>query len=95
MGNMLMNPKFKDYLSDEWKGVYDSIRGGYAGLSGDATGLAEAVRKYDACADMMIAAEKNTCEAMAVKAVLRNGVFLNSRRIEFRQVDAHGEGDST
>ena len=70
LGQILMDPRFRQYLPEEWKSVYDAVRrGGYPGLNGDAKGVLDAIRKYDACANMLVATEKSTCEALASKGV--------------------------
>jgi type IV secretion system protein VirB5 len=68
LGKILFDSRFRQYLPEDWQGVYDSVRsGGYSGLSGDAAAIRDAAKKYDACQDIKNQDQKNACETRAVK----------------------------
>jgi type IV secretion system protein VirB5 len=68
LGKVLFDPRYRQYLPEDWQGVYDSVRsGGYAGLSSDAAAIRNAAMRYDACQDITDARQKTVCEALAVK----------------------------
>jgi len=56
------NAQFKDYLPNEWKGTYDSIRsGGYSGLTSSGQSVRSNNQKYDICRNMF-SEMKAACE---------------------------------
>ena len=68
LGQIMNNPSLRDYLPNDWQGVYDSVRtGGYSGLTGRAQSVYEANKIYDACAHYKVAEQRTACEAHAVK----------------------------
>ncbi|MDD3465171.1 MAG: P-type DNA transfer protein VirB5 [Candidatus Cloacimonetes bacterium] len=69
LGAILQDPKFKNYLPEDWQGVYDSVRsGGYSSLSGSAKAIYDAAKKFDACEHVKASDEKAVCQARAVKS---------------------------
>lgn len=67
LGAILNDAKYKDYLPDEWKGVYDSVRsGGYSSLSSSGKAIYDAAKKFDSCAKLTGDAQ-TACQARAVK----------------------------
>jgi type IV secretion system protein VirB5 len=51
LGNIMNNPALRDYLPNDWQGVYDSVKkGGYSGLSGRGASVYGANRVFDSCA---------------------------------------------
>jgi type IV secretion system protein VirB5 len=53
LGNIMNDTSNQNYLPDNWKGTYDSIRtGGYSGLTGDAKTIHDQNTVYDICASM-------------------------------------------
>lgn len=68
MGELFNNPQLRDYLPQDWQGVYDSVKsGGYAGLSGRAESIYDNNKVYDACAGFVSNEQRTNCEAQAVK----------------------------
>ncbi|HAV1900471.1 TPA: P-type DNA transfer protein VirB5 [Enterobacter hormaechei subsp. steigerwaltii] len=68
MGDLFNNPQLRDYLPQDWQGVYDSVKsGGYAGLSGRAESIYNDNKVYDACAGFASPEQRTNCEAQAVK----------------------------
>ncbi|WP_249040875.1 P-type DNA transfer protein VirB5 [Marilutibacter maris] len=69
LGEVFNNPQLRDYLPQDWQGVYDSVKnGGYEGLTGAAAGILRQNQVFDACASVKIAEQKRTCEASAAKS---------------------------
>ena len=69
LGNILNNAELRDYLPQDWQGVYDSVKtGGYSGLSGRAAQVYNDNKVYDACAHFSVPEQRTSCEAQAVKA---------------------------
>jgi type IV secretion system protein VirB5 len=49
LGSIMNNPSMRDYLPQDWQGVYDSVKnGGYSGLSGAGKTVYDANKIYDA-----------------------------------------------
>lgn len=68
LGLIMNDPRYRNYLPDNWQGVYDSVRqGGYAGLTGNVKQSYESNKVYDGCQKMLNAIERQSCEAQAVK----------------------------
>jgi len=68
LGDILNNPALREYLPEDWQGVYDAVKnGGYAGLTGQAQSIYEENRIFDGCAHLGISAARTACEAQAVK----------------------------
>ena len=68
LGTILNDASNKNYLPDDWKGVYDGIRsGGYAGLSSSGRTVLETNRLYDVCA-LMTGQQRNVCERIIALA---------------------------
>jgi len=90
MGDMLMDPKFKNYLPEEWKGVYDAIRsGGYGGLNSKAKGIYDAAKQYDVCANISPAIPngRSICEARAVKAAQDKAYYDDAFELAKERMD--------
>ena len=69
LGDVLNNPALKNYLPEDWRGVYDSIKsGGYSGLTGSAKTVRDANKIFDICASMNNSDAKRACERESVKA---------------------------
>lgn len=69
LGQIMNNPLLRDYLPDDWQGVYDAVKsGGYSGLSGLASSIYGQAKVYDSCQHIEIADQRTLCEARAVKA---------------------------
>jgi type IV secretion system protein VirB5 len=69
LGDVLNNPALKNYLPEDWRGVYDSIKsGGYSGLTGSAKTVRDANKIFDICASMNNPDAKRACERESVKA---------------------------
>ena len=71
LGAILYNPALRQYLPDDWKGIYDAAAaGGYAGLSGDLKTIAQAERLRGTVEVQMAAVEaRSTRAAQTNKAV--------------------------
>jgi len=68
LGDILNNPALREYLPEDWQGVYDAVKnGGYAGLSGQAQSIYEENKIFDGCAHLGISEARTACEAQAVK----------------------------
>lgn len=69
LGTILNNPELRDYLPNDWQGVYDSVKSqGYSGLSGTAATVYSESQIYDSCAHITMDDQRTLCEAKAVKA---------------------------
>lgn len=68
LGTIMNDSSNKNYLPDDWKGVYDGIKsGGYSGLTGSGQSVMNNNRIYDACASMT-GGQKNICERQVALA---------------------------
>jgi type IV secretion system protein VirB5 len=68
LGKIMNDPALRDYLPDDWQGVYDAVRkGGYSGLSGRAQTIYDGNKAFDACKVYTLSDQRISCEAMAVK----------------------------
>lgn len=69
LGEVLNNPALKNYLPEDWRGVYDSIKsGGYSGLTGPAKAIRDSNRIFDVCSSMTNPDAKRACEREEAKA---------------------------
>ncbi|MDF3846656.1 P-type DNA transfer protein VirB5 [Achromobacter denitrificans] len=79
MGELFNNPQLRDYLPQDWQGVYDSVKsGGYAGLSGRAESIYDKNKVYDACAGFVSNEQRTNCEAQAVKGAQDKAFALDA-----------------
>lgn len=79
MGELFNNPQLRDYLPQDWQGVYDSVKsGGYAGLSGRAESIYDSNKVYDACASFVSNEQRTNCEAQAVKGAQDKAFALDA-----------------
>ena len=79
MGELFNNPQLRDYLPQDWQGVYDSVKsGGYAGLSGRAESIYDNNKVYDACASFVSNEQRTNCEAQAVKGAQDKAFALDA-----------------
>jgi type IV secretion system protein VirB5 len=79
LGKILYDPRFRQYLPEEWQGVYDSVRnGGYSGLSGDAAAIRAAAKRFDACQHIRDDVDRTVCEARAVKSAQDKAFAIKS-----------------
>jgi type IV secretion system protein VirB5 len=79
LGKILYDSRFRQYLPEDWKGVYDAVRnGGYAGLSGDAAAIRAAVKRFDACQHITDSVRKASCEARAAKGAVDKAFALKA-----------------
>lgn len=79
LGTIMNDPSLRDYLPDDWQGVYDSVKSqGYSGLSGTAATVYNQNRIYDSCAHISMADQRTLCEARAVKASQDKGFALDA-----------------
>lgn len=68
LGAILNDPAFRNYLSDDWRNVYDELRkGGYASLTGDAKTIFDDNRIFDMCAGIEYEIHRKACESQAIK----------------------------
>jgi type IV secretion system protein VirB5 len=68
LGTAMNNPSLRDYLPNNWQGIYDAVRaGGYAGLSGPAKSLYDQNKVFDSCAHLTVVDQRIACQASAVK----------------------------
>lgn len=79
LGDVLNNPALRDYLPEDWQGVYDSVKsGGYAGLSGRAGQVYNDNKIYDICVNHTDAQSRISCEAQAVKGAQDKAFALDA-----------------
>ncbi|CAJ7575859.1 P-type DNA transfer protein VirB5 [Burkholderia pseudomallei] len=79
LGQIMNNPALRDYLPQDWQGVYDAVKtGGYSGLTGRAQSIYESNKVYDACASFADAQQRTACEAHAVKPSQDKGFALDA-----------------
>lgn len=79
LGDVLNNPALRDYLPDDWQGVYDSVKsGGYAGLSGRAGQVYNDNKIYDICVNHTNEQSRISCEAQAVKGAQDKAFALDA-----------------
>lgn len=79
LGTIMNNAALRDYLPNDWQGVYDSVKsGGYSGLSGRGQSVYNSNKIYDSCASLKIAQERLSCEARAVKGAQDKGFALDA-----------------
>ena len=79
LGTIMNNPALRDYLPNDWQGVYDSVKsGGYNGLSGTAKGVYDANKIFDSCSRVSVGEQRTACEARAVKASQDKGFALDA-----------------
>lgn len=68
LGDILNNPAFRNYLSDDWRNVYDALRkGGYASLTGNAKTIFDENQIFDLCAGIEYETHRKACESQAIK----------------------------
>lgn len=91
LGNIMNDPKLRDYLPGDWQTVYDSVKnGGYSGLSGTGKAVYDANKIYDACSHLTGAQQRTSCEAQAVKGAQDKGFALdayNAAKSRINQID--------
>lgn len=91
LGTILNDPRYREYLPDEWQGVYDAVRnGGYEGLSGRAATIHAENQVFDACAHLQINDQRLACEAQAVKGAQDKAFALDAydaARDRLNQID--------
>lgn len=91
LGTIMNDPAMRDYLPNDWQGVYDSVKtGGYSGLSGTGKTVYDANKIYDLCAKLLPANERTACEAQAVKGAQDKGFALdayNAAKNRINQID--------
>lgn len=79
LGNIMNDPAFRDYLPNDWQGVYDSVKNsGYSGLSGTGKDVYQANAIYDLCATILKDDERTACEAQSVKGAQDKGFALDA-----------------
>lgn len=79
MGELFNNPQLRDYLPQDWQGVYDSVKsGGYAGLSGRAESIYNDNKVYDSCTGFSSMEQRVNCEAQAVKGAQDKAFALDA-----------------
>ncbi len=79
LGKTMNNPALRDYLPNDWQGIYDSVkRGGYSGLSGRAQSVYEANKIYDACAHYRVEEQRTACEAQTAKGAQDKAFALDA-----------------
>jgi len=78
LGQIFNNPALRDYLPQDWQGVYDRVRGGgYAGLSGSGKQVYEQNHIFDGCSHIGNREQRLACEARAVKPAQDKGFALD------------------
>ena len=79
LGTIMNNPALRDYLPNDWQGVYDAVKnGGYDGLSGTAKAVYDANKIFDSCERVSAGDQRKACEARAVKASQDKGFALDA-----------------
>ncbi|MDP4573449.1 P-type DNA transfer protein VirB5 [Pseudomonas sp. LPH60] len=68
LGRIYDNPQLRNYLPNDWQGVYDAVRnGGWDGLDGRASGIYASNKVYDSCKSFAQDIQRKACQAQAVK----------------------------
>jgi type IV secretion system protein VirB5 len=92
LGTIMNNAALRDYLPNDWQGVYDSVKnGGYAGLSGSGKSVYDANKVFDSCAYISVVDQRKACEARAVKPSQDKGFALdayNAAKSRINQIDS-------
>ena len=79
LGTIMNNAALRDYLPNDWQGVYDSVKsGGYSGLSGRGQSVYNANKVFDSCVHIVSALQRTACEARAVKPAQDKGFALDA-----------------
>ena len=79
LGQIMNNAALRDYLPNDWQGVYDAVKsGGYSGLSGRAQSIYEGNKIYDLCASLTDSQQRTHCEAQAVKGAQDKAFALDA-----------------
>jgi len=79
LGQTMNNPALRDYLPNDWQGVYDSVKsGGYSGLNGRALSIYEGNKAFDSCAHFKVGDQRTACEAKAVKGAQDKAFALDA-----------------
>lgn len=79
LGTIMNNPSMRDYLPQDWQGVYDRVKsGGYSGLTGTGRSVYQSNQIYDSCAFISVADQRTACEARAVKGAQDKGFALDA-----------------
>lgn len=75
LGDIFNDPRFRQYLPQDWQKVYDSVKsGGYAGLTGTAKDIYNQNHIYDTCSAMQDSDQRSVCQQQATKPALDQGM---------------------
>jgi len=90
-GDILNNPTLRNYLPNDWQGVYDKVRdGGLSGLSGAAKVIYYKNQIYDTCARIKDPVRRTVCQAKVVKAATDKANVMaayNACLLRLNQID--------
>jgi type IV secretion system protein VirB5 len=82
LGEVLNNPVYRDYLPQQWQGVYDSVRqGGYAGLTGNAKTIQANNQVFDTCA--VLSRDPDKARAKEAVAACQAAAALHAQQKAF------------
>lgn len=88
MGNILNDPKYRQYLPADWQDVYDKVKqGGYAGLSGSARSIYDKNHIYDACEAIEDPDRQSSCNSLAMKPSIDQGTAEDAYKMAEERLD--------
>ena len=71
LGSILNNPALRNYLPENWQGVYDAVKnGGYNGLTNTAKVVRDSNKVYDNCAN-----QKGTSQAICYRQAAQGAQY--------------------
>jgi type IV secretion system protein VirB5 len=88
LGDILNDPKYRQYLPADWQKVYDSVKqGGYVGLTGTARSIYDKNHVYDACQSVQDPDQNAACQASAVKPSIDQGMAEDAYKTATDRLD--------
>lgn len=86
LGSILNNPQLRNYLPENWQGVYDAVKsGGYNGLTSTAKVVRDANKIYDNCANQMGSTQticyRQAAQAAQYKDFIGNALEASGKRL--------------
>ena len=86
LGSILNNPQLRNYLPENWQGVYDAVKsGGYNGLTSTAKVVRDANKIYDNCANQTGSAQticyRQAAQAAQYKDFIGNALEASGKRL--------------
>jgi type IV secretion system protein VirB5 len=69
LGDVLNNPQFRNYMSDDWQKGFDEMGKGYNGLTNEARSLYDKYKVFDSCGGVKNKRSQAQCYSRAMKGV--------------------------